>query len=122
MSVTDRRGTKVLLPRSGPDAFWDALDEEFQPQDDRQWRYLAMLALRENCAWPVERIGRAFGHNKGHITRCLERIKQDIRDRFNVDDLWSDPIAPSDAVDRTDPVDGTPSPNLFDPPEPRHAP
>lgn len=92
MSITNRHGTKVVLPRSGPDAFWDALDEEYQPDDDRQWRYLAMLALRENCGWPVERIGRAFGHNKGHITRCLERIKQDIRDRFNIEDLWSDPL------------------------------
>jgi hypothetical protein len=99
MSVTNRKGTKVLLPRTGPDAFWDALDEEFSPQDDRRWRYLAMLALRENSGWPVERIGRAFGHNKGHITRCIERIKQEIRDRFNIDDLWNDPL------------DRTPAPN-----------
>lgn len=91
MSVTDPDGAKILLPRSGPDAFWDALDEQFSPHNDRVWKYLAMLALRENAGWPVERIARAFRHNKGHITRCLERIKNEIRWRFNVEDLWSDP-------------------------------
>lgn len=95
MSVTNSDGTKILLPRSGPDAFWDALDEQFAPRDDRVWKYLAMLALRENAGWPVERIARAFRHNKGHITRCLERIKNEIRWRFNVEDLWSDPVVPT---------------------------
>ncbi|MCA9054072.1 MAG: hypothetical protein KDA75_09565 [Planctomycetaceae bacterium] len=100
MSVVRHDGTKVVLPRTGPDAFWDALDQEFAPDDERTWRYLAMLALRENSGWPVDRIGRAFGHNKGHVTRCLERIKDSIRTRFDADDLWSDP------VDRTDPPNG----------------
>lgn len=31
--------------------------------------YLAMLALRENVGWPLERIGSEFGHPKGHVTR-----------------------------------------------------
>jgi hypothetical protein len=92
MSVTTRSGTRVVLHRTGPDAFWDALDHEFQSHDDRHWRNLAMLALRENAGWPVERIARAFGHNKGHITRCIERIKDEIRARFNVEDLWSEPL------------------------------
>ncbi|MFV0442410.1 MAG: hypothetical protein ACK5Q5_02440 [Planctomycetaceae bacterium] len=88
MSVTRRNGTKIILHRTGPDAFWDAIDSEFQPDNERTWRYLAMLALRENAGWPVERIGRAFSHNKGHVTRCLERIKTQIRTRFNKADLW----------------------------------
>ena len=92
MSVTRSDGTKIVLPRTGPDPFWDAINSEFDPDDDRTWRYLAMLALRENCGWPVDRIGRAFGHSKGHITRCIDRIKEKIRDRFHVDDLWSDPV------------------------------
>lgn len=96
MSVTRRNGTKVILPRSGPDAFWDALGEQFEADDERTWKYLAMLALRENAGWPVERIGRAFAHNKGHVTRCLERIKEEIRLRFNVEDLWSDPLDPDE--------------------------
>ena len=92
MSVTRKDGTKIVLHRSGQDAFWDALDEQFEADDERTWKYLAMLALRENAGWPVERIGRAFGHNKGHVTRCLERIKSDIRLRFNLEDLWPDPL------------------------------
>lgn len=110
MSVTRRDGTKIVLHRTGPDAFWDALDAEFQPDDDRTWRYLAMLALRENAGWPVERIGRAFGHNKGHVTRCLERIKELIRNRFNAADLWTD-AEPDPTLGWSTPVDRRPGPN-----------
>lgn len=81
MSCIRRNGMKTLLPRTGPDAFWDAVEEQFDSEDARVWRYLAMLALRESASWSLERIGRAFGHSKGHVTRCLERIKSDIRDR-----------------------------------------
>jgi hypothetical protein len=123
MSVTRRNGTKIVLHRTGPDAFWDAIDAEFQPDDERTWRYLAMLALRENAGWPVERIGRAFSHNKGHVTRCLERIKEQIRTRFNKADLWlesdDDPPLSSDddpqhqpqSIHWSDPTDRTPAPN-----------
>ena len=41
-----------------------------------------MLALRENAGWPLDKIGLVFGHPKGHVTRCLERIKQDLRRGF----------------------------------------
>jgi hypothetical protein len=123
MSVTQRNGTKIVLHRTGPDAFWDAIDSEFQPDDERTWRYLAMLALRENAGWPVERIGRAFSHNKGHVTRCLERIKELIRNRFNQSDLWIEPEEPLDAPENPDaapprlsihwpdPIDRSPPPN-----------
>lgn len=123
MSVTQRDGTKLVLHRTGPDAFWDAIDAEFGPDDERTWRYLAMLALRENAGWPVERIGRAFQHNKGHVTRCLDRIKETIRNRFNRTDLWIEPDenpdlpADPEAPDRThsihwsDPIDRSPPPN-----------
>ena len=41
-----------------------------------------MLALRENAGWPLEYIGTVFGHPKGHVTRCLARIKRDLRQGF----------------------------------------
>jgi hypothetical protein len=99
MSCIRRNGVKTLLPRNGPDAFWDAVEEQFDPDDARAWRYLAMLALRETAGWSLERIGRAFGHPKGHVTRCLERIKDDLRHR----------CAPPDP--RASPIDRTPSRN-----------
>lgn len=44
-----------------------------------------MLALRENAGWPLDRIGKVFGHPKGHVTRCLARIKQEMRVTFNAE-------------------------------------
>ena len=82
MSCIRRNGAKTLLPRSGPDAFWSAVEEQFGQDDPRVWRYLAMLALRENTGWSLEQIGRAFGHPKGHVTRCLRRVEADLRERF----------------------------------------
>ena len=84
MSVADLDGAKVLLPRSGSDEFWRRVHDHYAAGDARKWKYLAMLALRENAGWPLERIGTVFGHPKGHVTRCLSRIKSDLRSRFDV--------------------------------------
>lgn len=82
MSVSKPDGTKIHLPRSGPDHFWQVIHQHFAGNDGRKWKYLAMLALRENAGWPLDRIGNVFGHPKGHITRCLSRIKEELRTRF----------------------------------------
>ena len=85
MSVARRNGTKVVLPRTGADEFWQLVLDHFAHADERKWRYLAMLALRENAGWPLDRIGKVFGHPKGHVTRCLARIKQEMRVTFNAE-------------------------------------
>jgi hypothetical protein len=82
MSVSRPNGTKILLPRSGPDQFWQLIHDHFAGEDSRKWKYLAMLALRENAGWPLDRIGAVFGHPKGHVTRCLSRIKHELRKEF----------------------------------------
>lgn len=92
MSVTDRNQVKVVLPRSGPQHFWQIIANHFAGEDPLRWKYLAMLALRENSGWPLDWIGAVFGHPKGHVTRCLKRIKGQLRDHFqpevfNVDSL-----------------------------------
>lgn len=83
MSVARPNGTKIVLPRSGPDEFWQLVHDHFAGDDARKWKYLAMLALRENAGWPLDRIGNVFGHPKGHVTRCLARIKQELREGFD---------------------------------------
>jgi len=83
MSVARPNGTKILLPRSGPDQFWQLIHDHFAGEDARKWKYLAMLALRENAGWPLDRIGNVFGHPKGHVTRCLARIKGELRQDFD---------------------------------------
>jgi len=89
MSVVNRNQVKVTLYRDGEDSFWKLIRQEFlqgpPSQRRRRLKYLAMLALRVNSGWTVEQIGDLFGHPKGHIPRCLERIKQEIRDAFDVE-------------------------------------
>lgn len=84
MSTVNKDGTKIVLPRSGPDEFWQAIHRHFAGEDQRKWKYLAMLALRENAGWPLEQIGKVFDHPKGHVTRCLARIKRDLREHFRM--------------------------------------
>lgn len=84
MSVARPDGTKVILPRSGADEFWLTIHQHYAGEDSRKWKYLAMLALRENAGWPLERIGQVFDHPKGHVTRCLTRIKKELQVRFRM--------------------------------------
>lgn len=86
LSVCDRRtGVKVSLPRSGSDLFWRLIQQHFAQESELHWRYLAMLALRENAGWNLDCIGLVFGHPKGHVTRCLATIKKHLRERFQVE-------------------------------------
>ncbi len=93
MSIINYDHTKALVFRTGPDPFWDRVHDYLEGRPDHCWRYLAMLALRENCGWSMERIGKAFGHNKGHITRCLDKIRRELRRNLG------------DIVDTADPRD-----------------
>lgn len=87
MSVTKSNGTKIILPRSGPEHFWELISDNFAGDDKLRWKYLAMLALRENCGWPLHWIGAVFGHPKGHVTRCLKRIKEQLAEHFEPEEL-----------------------------------
>jgi len=84
LSVVRQDETKVVLPRSGPDNFWNLIQKHYAGADQRKWKYLAMLALRENAGWPLEYIGQVFDHPKGHVTRCLKKIKEELRTQFNL--------------------------------------
>ncbi len=83
MSVRNQDGIKILLGRGGPDEFWSPVIEHYAAGEPQRWKLLAMLALRENAGWPLDRIGVALGHSKGHVARCLKQIKEDLRDRFD---------------------------------------
>lgn len=105
MSVSRPNGTKILLPRSGPDQFWQIIHEHFAGEDSLKWKYLAMLALRENAGWPLDRIGNVFGHPKGHVTRCLSRIKHQLREDFQASPEFldmDDELSWENDVDTTD--------------------
>src|SRR5882757_1183830 len=82
MSAIDIYGEKSRLSRIGSDEFWRMIQEHYAHERPLKWKYLAMLALRENAGWPLDTIGLVFQHRKGHVVRCLERVKQELQDRF----------------------------------------
>ena len=83
MSVILPHGEKVILSRTGADEFWNRIREHYAVEDPRKWKYLAMLALRENAGWPLECIGRAFGHQL-HRRRVdlLARLRHSLPDEL----------------------------------------
>lgn len=82
MSLRNPHGQQIELPRHGANHFWEIVQKHYAGSDQRCWRYLAILALRENAGWPLEQIGQVFGHPKGHVTRILRKVKQELKDRF----------------------------------------
>lgn len=90
MSVVNRWGNKVVLPRIGPDGFWNEVRAEYAGADPHKWKYLAMLALKVNAGWSLDMIGNAFGHERGHVSRSLAILCREMQERFD----WS-PEEPS---------------------------
>ena len=99
MSVRNEDGIKILLGRGGPDEFWSPVIEHYASGEPQRWKLLAMLALRENAGWPLDRIGVALGHTKGHVGRCLNQIKNELRDQF---DQAPEFLEPTDQLDEDD--------------------
>ena len=84
MSTMKEDTTKIVLPRTGPDLFWKEILENYAGDDLLRWRLLGMLALRDVCHWPVDRIGKAFDISKGHVTRSLNRVKEELYEKFDM--------------------------------------
>lgn len=83
MSVVNRWGGKVVLPRLGPDGFWNEVREMYAGDDPQKWKYLAMLALKVNAGWSLDMIGNAFGHERGHVSRSLSVLCREMKERFD---------------------------------------
>lgn len=84
MSVVGQDGIKIDLPRTGPDCFWDQIHKHYACERKTRWKHLAMLALHENAGWPLEKIGKAFGHSKGHVSRCLVNTRDELHQKFRI--------------------------------------
>lgn len=103
MSMTDKKGSKIVLDRAGRDAFWDLVADRYAEDDPRKWRYLAMLALRENAQWSLELIGKAFGHHRGHVTRCLTQVRMKLRQELGQEpNIWGDDQECLEVIAETD--------------------
>ncbi|QDT67057.1 hypothetical protein [Calycomorphotria hydatis] len=90
MSVVRSNETKIILHRSGQDQFWETIKRHYAADDPLVWKRLAMLALRENAGWPLDQIAAVFGHHKGHVCRCIEQTKREMRDRFDMEPTYLD--------------------------------
>jgi hypothetical protein len=83
MSMIRKNGLKVVLPRATLEQQWELIIRHYAKANPRRWKYLAMLALKENAGWPLECIGVVFEHSKGHVSRCLARVKRELQARFS---------------------------------------
>ncbi len=63
--------TTERIHGSRNDRLWDLIQRDWAGNDPQRWKVLACLHLRLHCQWPVETIGRAFGHAGGHILRLV---------------------------------------------------
>ena len=88
MSIMNEDGVKIVLERGGPEEFWDVVERNYAKDDPFKWKYLAALVLRELARWPVERIALALDHDKGHISRALQQIHNDLQQKFRAPPDW----------------------------------
>ncbi len=88
MSVIHEDGSKVVLPRVGAEEFWELMRDHYAEENSLRWKALAILALRENAGWPLETIAQVFGHHRGHVSRILTQVKNDLRDKFERSPDW----------------------------------
>jgi len=98
VTIINQLHKRIVFPRTSLNEFWLTLEAHYTHTNPRNWKYLAMLALRENSGWTLEHIGHAFGHDAGHVVRCLRAVKREIREQFDVphgvlsaDDGFSNP-------------------------------
>jgi hypothetical protein len=83
MSMIRKNGRKIVLPRAAMEQQWDLIIRHYAKADARKWKYLAMLALKENANWPLECIGHVFKHPKGHVSRCLKQVRRELNSKFS---------------------------------------
>ncbi len=82
MSVATKSGLKVILPRSGPNVFWEAVRKVYPHDDAVAWRQLAMLTLKEAIGWNEALIATAFGRRESEVAQTIDEICEDLRKRF----------------------------------------
>lgn len=102
MTMIDQWSQKVPLPRAGMGELWTRLQDNFAKDDPRLWRYLAMFVLRDVAGWTLQQCSHALGAKPGQISRCLPRVRRELRRRFREEpmtpriwDMLSDPDEPT---------------------------
>lgn len=83
MTIVNRKHERVLLSHHIPQEFWNNLHEHYAGRNRVRWMRLAMLSLRINGNWPIENIAFLFKRDKGSVSRLLEHLKRQLRDRFD---------------------------------------
>lgn len=94
MSVTNRRGEKVRLSRDGADPIVAQLIAGYAV-DRCRLRGLVMVLLYEQGGLTLEQIGTALDHPKGHVSRRIRKVKEDVAAGFEISEIVP-PICPTD--------------------------
>ena len=73
---------KIVLPRLGIDHLWEDMQKHYAARNRVKWKHFAMLTLAELGNWPLDQIAIAMDHSPGHISRCITKIKNELRETF----------------------------------------
>lgn len=82
-------GEKIVLPRRSPD-LWDTLQREWAGTNPTRWKQLSMLHLHVHCHWTLDMLHYVFGHPKGHISRTLRNVREELAERFVPEEFDAD--------------------------------
>ena len=72
-----RVGQQAELP-ARPSSLWECLADRTAEMSLGELRRVAMLLLRVVCAWRLEDIGRLFDLHKGHVSREIDRAREEL--------------------------------------------
>lgn len=83
MSIVNRNRVKIVVRADGVD-FFSQLQEHWAGTSRLKWKSLAVVHLYCHMGWTLERIGLAFGHPKGHVSRIVRATVARLKDHFEV--------------------------------------
>lgn len=79
MSVVDKRGVEIEIPRSNKEEYWLQLARDYCGDDPLRRRNVAQLILHVVCNWTLEEIGVAHGQCKGRVSRQVREAEEGLR-------------------------------------------
>lgn len=51
-------------------------------EDATKWRNVAMFMLYQSSGWTTTLIAKAFGHPRGHVSRCIRAIRKELKEKL----------------------------------------
>lgn len=85
MSTANSQGKKIIL-QSQKCCALRIIGRHWAKKDRRKWRGLAMLVLKAD-GWSETQIAHAFGVNRGHVNRAVQRVRSAVSAALEIERL-----------------------------------